>query len=441
MLKNRNDEEKRFYELEEEHTQDRSFKKERGRMWKRAAAIAASAMLFGTVAGASYQMSAVKDSSLNTVQASETETGTDANANENLIVSGQMNDVSAVAKKVMPSVVAITNKSTQEIKDYFYGTRTYEEESSGSGIIISKNDTELLIGTNNHVVENATTLSVCFSVDTEDPEDAVVSAVVKGTDSQHDLAVIAVNLEDIPDEVMEQIEIAELGSSEDVAVGEPAIAVGNALGYGQSVTLGIVSALDREVTVQDGNNFITNNMIQTDAAINFGNSGGALVNAKGQVIGINSVKTASSGVEGMGYAIPIDTARPIFEELMNRTTRTIVESEEQGFMGLTPVDVTAEAKQLYNMPSGAFVYNVVEGSAAEEAGIVKGDIITKVDGMTISSKDELLERMMYYKAGETIDVVLQSAQGSEYVERTVSVTLGERPEDETASAQPEESKN
>lgn len=442
MLNNRKDEEKRFYELEEEYTPNRSFgKRERGRMWKRAAAIAASAMLFGTVAGASYQMSAVKDSSLNTVQASETETTADAAGNENLIVSGQMNDVSAVAEKVMPSVVAITNQSTQEIRDYFYGTRTYEEESSGSGIIISKNDTELLIGTNNHVVENATTLSVCFSVDTEDPEDAVVSAVVKGTDSQHDLAVIAVNLEDIPDEVLDQIEIAELGSSEEVVVGEPAIAVGNALGYGQSVTLGIVSALNREVTVQDGNNFITNNMIQTDAAINFGNSGGALVNAKGQVIGINSVKTASSGVEGMGYAIPIDTARPIFEELMNRTTRTIVESEDQGFMGLTPVDVTAEAKQLYNMPSGAFVYNVIEGSAAEEAGIVKGDIITKVDGMTISSKDELLERMQYYKAGETIDVVLQSAQGSEYVERTVSVTLGERPEDETASTQSEESKS
>ena len=339
-----------------------------------------------------------------------------------------MNDVSAVVEKVMPSVVAITNKSTQEIKDYFYGTRTYEEESSGSGIIISKNETELLIGTNNHVVENATTLNVCFSVETEDPEDAVVSAVVKGTDSQHDLAVIAVNLEDIPEEVLNQIEIAELGSSEDIAVGEPAVAVGNALGYGQSVTLGIISALDREVTVQDGDNFITNNMIQTDAAINFGNSGGALVNAKGEVIGINSVKTASSGVEGMGYAIPIDTAKPIFEELMNRTTRTIVETEEQGFMGLTPVDVTAEAKQLYNMPSGAFVYDVMEESAAEEAGIVKGDIITKVDGMAISSKDELLERMQYYKAGETIDVVLQSAQGSEYVERTVSVTLGERPE-------------
>ncbi|MDO4454142.1 MAG: trypsin-like peptidase domain-containing protein [Eubacteriales bacterium] len=440
MLKDKKNEEKRFYELEEEITPNKfSRKKEPGRMWKRAAAIAASAMLFGTVAGASYQMSSVNHSDLNTVQASETETGADAN--EDLIVSGQMNDVSAVVEKVMPSVVAITNKSTQEIKDYFYGTRIYEEESSGSGIIISKNETELLIGTNNHVVENATTLNVCFSVETEDPEDAIVSAVVKGTDSQHDLAVIAVNLEDIPEEVLDQIEIAEFGSSEDIAVGEPAVAVGNALGYGQSVTLGIISALDREVTVQDGDNFITNNMIQTDAAINFGNSGGALVNAKGEVIGINSVKTASSGVEGMGYAIPIDTAKPIFEELMNRTTRTIVETEEQGFMGLTPVDVTAEAKQLYNMPSGAFVYDVIKGSAAEEAGIVKGDIITKVDGMAISSKDELLERMQYYKAGETIDVVLQSAQGSEYVERTVSVTLGERPEDETASAEPEENKS
>lgn len=443
MLKNRKNENKyevsespRVYKIDEENEMEAptaSRKKGSSRMWKRAAAIAASAMLFGVVAGTSYQMgtASVENSSMNTVHASETEDEASSS-----VASGEMNDVSDVVAKVMPSVVAITNKTTQEVKDYFYGTtRTYEEESSGSGIIIGKTDTELLIGTNNHVVEDATTLSACFSVDTEDPEDAVVSAVVKGTDSQSDLAVIAVSLDDIPDEVMDQIAIAELGSSADVSVGEPAIAVGNALGYGQSVTLGIVSALNREVSVQDGDNIITNSMIQTDAAINFGNSGGALVNSKGEVIGINSVKTASSGVEGMGYAIPIDTAKPIFDELMNRTTRTVVESDEQGYMGLTPVDVSAEAKQLYNMPSGAFIYNVVEGSAAEEAGLVRGDIITKVDGMTISSKDELLERMQYYKAGETIDVVVQSAQGSEYVERTVTITLGEKPQDETAQSE------
>ncbi|MDY3765225.1 MAG: trypsin-like peptidase domain-containing protein [Lachnospiraceae bacterium] len=441
MLDNR--ENKDYYELEDnsecnrDENRKNKARKENRRMWKRTAVIAASAMLFGTVAGASYQLSsaAVQDSYVSTVQASETS----ADAEEFIQTSGRLNDVSDIAAKVMPSVVAITNKSTQEIKDMFYGvTRTYEAESSGSGIIISKNDTELLIGTNNHVVEDATTLSVCFSVETEDPEDAVVSAVVKGTDSQYDLAVIAVNLEDIPDEVMDQIAIAELGTSEDLKVGEPAIAVGNALGYGQSVTLGIISALNREVTVQDGNHTITNTMIQTDAAINFGNSGGALVNSKGQVIGINSVKTASSGVEGMGYAIPIDTAKPIFESLMTLTTRTIVDAGEQGYMGIQIVDVSTEAKQLYNMPSGAFISSVIEGSAAEKAGLVRGDIITKMDGVTISSRDELLSRMQYYKAGETIDVVVQSAQGSEYIERTVTITLGEKPVDETKSRQTEE---
>lgn len=445
MLKNREDrnhyesyelsEESRYDEMTEgnQRTQKKTSRKRgNGRLWKRTAVIAASAMLFGTVAGVSYQMSSasVENSYISTVQASETS----GDADDGVQVSGRLNDVSDIAAKVMPSVVAITNQSTQEIKDMFSrATRVYETESSGSGIIISKNDTELLIGTNNHVVEDATTLSVCFSVDVEDPEDAVVSAVVKGTDSQRDLAVIAVNLEDIPDEVMDQIAIAELGSSEDLLVGEPAIAVGNALGYGQSVTLGIISALNREVTVQDGNHTITNDMIQTDAAINFGNSGGALVNAKGQVIGINSVKTASSGVEGMGYAIPIDTAKPIFEELMALTTRTLVDESEQGYMGITIIDVSTEAKQLYNMPSGAFISAVGEGTAAEEAGLAKGDIITKIDGVTISSKDELLNRMQYYRAGETIDVVVQSAQGSEYVERTVTITLGEKPASETSS--------
>ena len=453
MLKDRNNENNyesyelnensRYYEIDTENETSRkknSPKRGRSRMWKRAAAIAASAMLFGTVAGASYQatIATVDGSNVDTVQASETESDSSSNAQTSI----QTYDVSGVVEKVMPSVVAITNISVQEVSDFFYGTLTYDSESSGSGIIIGQNDTELLIGTNNHVVEDATDLSVCFSVDAdglEDPEDAVVSAVVKGTDSQHDLAVIAVNLDDISDEVMDQIAIAELGSSADLSIGEPAIAIGNALGYGQSVTLGIISAMDREITVQDGDHTVTNTMIQTDAAINFGNSGGALVNSQGQVIGINSVKTAESGVEGMGYAIPIDTAKPIFEELMNLTTRTVVEEEEQGYMGVSVVDISSEAKQLYSMPSGAFVYSVEEGSAAEEAGLVRGDIITKIDGVTISSRDELLERMQYYKSGETIDLIVQSAQGSEYVERTVTITLGEKPQDTTTSEQSSES--
>lgn len=447
MLRDRNSENNyEYYELDEnsryyktdadrEASAKRSQKKARSRMWKRAAAIAASAMLFGSVAGASYQMASVDQSDMDTVQASETEDSSSGQA------SMQAYDVSDVVEKVMPSVVAITNISVEEVPNFFYGTLTYDSESSGSGFIIGQNDTELLIGTNNHVVEDATDLSVCFSVDTEsleDPEDAVVSATVKGTNSERDLAVIAVNLEDIPDEVMSQIAVAEMGSSSDLSIGEPAIAIGNALGYGQSVTLGIISALDREVSVEDGDHTVTNTMIQTDAAINFGNSGGVLVNAQGQVIGINSVKTAESGVEGMGYAIPIDTAQPIFEELMNMTTRTVVDEGEQGYMGVSVVDISSEAKQLYSMPSGAFVYSVEEGSAAEAAGLVRGDIITKLDGVTISTRDELLERMQYYKAGETIDLIVQSAQGSEYIERTVTITLGEKPQETASSGQNEE---
>ena len=289
MLRDRNSENNyEYYELDEnsryyktdadrEASAKRSQKKARSRMWKRAAAIAASAMLFGSVAGASYQMASVDQSDMDTVQASETEDSSSGQA------SMQAYDVSDVVEKVMPSVVAITNISVEEVPNFFYGTLTYDSESSGSGFIIGQNDTELLIGTNNHVVEDATDLSVCFSVDTEsleDPEDAVVSATVKGTNSERDLAVIAVNLEDIPDEVMSQIAVAEMGSSSDLSIGEPAIAIGNALGYGQSVTLGIISALDREVSVEDGDHTVTNTMIQTDAAINFGNSGGVLVNAQ-----------------------------------------------------------------------------------------------------------------------------------------------------------------
>ena len=323
----------------------------------------------------------------------------------------------------MASIVAITTVSVQQVQSMFFGTTEQEEEGSGSGIIVAQNDDELLVATNNHVVDGAETLSVCFTVDVEEPEDLVVEGQIKGTDPSNDLAVVAVKLKDIPDTVKSKIKVIEMGDSDQLKVGQQVVAIGNALGYGQSLTVGYVSALNREVTVDN----VTNELIQTDAAINFGNSGGALLNTSGQLIGINSVKAAATGVEGMGYAIPINTASPILGDLMNRTTRSKVDTDEKGYMGITLVDVSDEAKEIYSMPSGAFVYSVEEGSAAEKAGIKKGDIITKFDGAAISSRDELLSRMDYYKAGETVDVVLSSANGGEYEERTVSITLAVKP--------------
>ena len=262
-------------------------------------------------------------------------------------------------------------------------------------------------------------------MDTENTDDAVVKAQVKGTDSDHDLAVVAVSLSDISEDVQSKLKVAVMGDSDKLKIGNQVIAIGNALGYGQSLTVGYISALNREVTIDN----VSNNMIQTDAAINFGNSGGALLDANGNLIGINSAKAADTGVEGMGYAIPINTASPILDELMNRTTRAkVTDSEELGFLGVDARDVSEEARQIYNLPAGAFVYSVVEGSPAEKAGIKKGDIITKLDGITISSRNELFSRMEYYKAGETIDVVVKTAQGGEYVENTFSVTLAKKSE-------------
>lgn len=371
------------------------------------------------------------DSGISSKEMQGSASGTEAESKEVNAVSGSSDGVAAVARNSMPSIVAITNKSVKEVQDLFFGTTQREALSSGSGVIIDQNDSELLIATNNHVVDGAEELSVYFTVDVDDPESSVVQAQVKGTDPDHDLAVVAVNLSDIPADVKEQIKIATLGDSDSLEVGQQAIAIGNALGYGQSLTAGYISALNREVTVDN----ITNSMIQTDAAINFGNSGGALLNIKGELIGINSVKAAASGVEGMGYAIPINTAKPILDELMNRTTRSKVTEEEKGYMGISPYDVSAEARQVYNMPSGAFVYEVTEGTPAEKAGIHKGDIIIKVDGVNVASASDLLERMKYYKVGETIDVVVATADNGEYIERTVTITLGEKPEAASSSGE------
>lgn len=408
-------------------------KKKKGLAPKLVAA-ASVALVFGVVASAAFQATGYVGGKLfPDTQQTETKissTGIVNNTAKGEAVSTGSTDVSLVAQNAMPSIVSITNKTVTEVQNYFFGgSQQQEEESSGSGIIVAKNDKELLIATNNHVVENAENLAVCFTVDVENQEEKVVTAQVKGTDPEHDLAVIAVQLSDIPSEVLGQIKIAEMGDSDGLQVGQQAIAIGNALGYGQSLTSGVISALDREVTVQTTTGDVTNNLIQTDAAINFGNSGGALLNISGQLIGINSVKAASTGVEGMGYAIPINTAKPILDDLMNRTTRTKVDTDKLGFMGVTPVDVSEEAKQVYNMPSGAFVYQVQEDSAAEKAGLIKGDIITKIDGITISSASELLNRMQYYKSGETIELQVQAAEGGEYKERTVKITLDKKPAD------------
>ena len=349
--------------------------------------------------------------------------------------------VAAVAKATMPSVVAITSVSIQEITSFFGYGMEYPSTGSGSGIIVGENDDELLIATNNHVIEGATTLSVCFigddvvnaeketrnvaSGDGDINIDDAVSAKIKGTDETNDLAVIAVEKKDIPEDTMSEIKIAQLGSSDDLVVGEQVVAIGNALGYGQTVTSGWVSALNRTITLEGGST--ASNLIQTDAAINPGNSGGALLNMKGELIGINCAKYASSDVEGTGYAIPISEAQPILEDLMNRKTRDKVSgSSKAGYLDVEVTDLTAGAIQMYNMPSGAFVMRVTPGGAAEQAGIQKNDIIVKFDGQTVSGRSDLVEKLSYYTAGETIDVVVARPDDGEYKEQTISVTLASR---------------
>lgn len=328
-------------------------------------------------------------------------------------------DVSAVVENCMPSIVAITGKSVEDIETYYYGTQEYEAESAASGIIIAQNDDELLIATNSHVVADTSDLNVCFSAESDDTDDLVAPAKIKGMDKDNELAVIAVQLSDIPEAVRSQLRIAKIGDSDALKVGQAAIAIGNALGYGQSVTSGIISALNREITIDN----FSKPVIMTDAAINFGNSGGALLNANGEVIGINVAKEAGQSSESMGYSIPINTAVPILKELVNRETRDKLSNSERGYIGATVVDVSDDAKDLYDMPQGAFVYEVSEGSAAEQAGIHKGDIITKFEGISVTDKEDLIDQMSYYKVGETVTLEVQSATNGSYEVREVEVTL------------------
>ncbi len=337
--------------------------------------------------------------------------------------SSDVYDVSDIVTNCMPSVVSITNVGTTEFRTFF-GTYEQESQSSGSGIIIGRNDTEILIVTNNHVVSKANEISVYFNSDGEDAdEDNVISAKVKGTDPGKDLAVIAVKVSDIPQETLDIIKIATIGDSGMLAVGEPVVAIGNAYGYGLSVTSGIVSALNREVSVESDGMMINNRLIQTDAAINPGNSGGALLNSKGELIGINSVKFISEEVEGMGYAIPISDVETIIGDLMNKVTRDLVEESDRGYLGITGVDVTTDASKNYGMPEGVYINTITEGGAAEKAGLQKGDIITKLDGSRITGYSQLRETLSYYSSGETISITIQRMENSEYAEKVLEITL------------------
>ncbi|MCB6689560.1 S1C family serine protease [Blautia wexlerae] len=422
---------------------------------KKAGATIALAVIFGLVAAAVFQAANfAADRFLNTgkssVQIKTTdsvdlqETASDDSTADKVLSDSENGTVAAVAQASMPSVVAITTVSVQEIPSFFgYSSRQYKSASTGSGIIVGDNDDELLIATNNHVVDGATTLSVCFigddvaNAETEtvnagdngdlNVEDAV-SAKIKGTDADNDLAVVAVKKSDIPEDTLNQIKIAQIGSSDDLAVGQQVVAIGNALGYGQSVTSGWISALNRTISTDDGTN--STGLIQTDAAINPGNSGGALLNMKGELIGINSAKYADSAVEGMGYAIPISKAKPILEELMNRETREKVDSSKKGYLGVSLASLTTEAIEMYNMPTGAFVRSVEDDSPAQEAGICKGDIIVKFDGQKVSDGDDLLDKLQYYKSGEKIEAVIARATNGEYEENTIELTLGTRPDNE-----------
>ena len=402
-------------------------KKERkpGGFGKQLAKCAALALVFGLVAGGvmtgvNYASGKVLGTTnAGNVQASLT-TGDDSTVQPTAISSSYVaTDVSDIVDEVMPSIVAITNVSQTEYQSFWGQSKTYESTSCGSGIIVSQDKEYLYVATNNHVVEGANSLTVTFA------NDDTVSAEIKGTDPSTDLAVVKVALSSIKDDTMSAIKVATLGSSDTLKVGESCIAIGNALGYGQSVTTGVISALNREVSVSDSSSSTnyTAELIQTDAAINPGNSGGALLNTAGEVIGINSVKYSDTSVEGIGYAIPMDTAKPIIEELI---TKEKVDESNSAYLGIVGVDVTSDVAKTYNMPTGVYVAQVMEGAAAEQAGIQKGDIITKFDGKDVTSMEELSSNMQYYAAGTTVDVEIERSSNGQYEEQTISVTLGKK---------------
>lgn len=391
--------------------------------WKKGVAVVASAAVFGGVAGGAFYGIAgnqIKKLDALTNTTTEVASTTSAATTQSLSLTstasvGNGMDVSTIAENVMPSVVAINISAIVEQQGMFGYTQQYEAEGSGSGIIIGENDSELLMVTNNHVVSDATTVNVTFA-DGESYE-----AQVKSTDSDTDLAIVVVKLSDIKESTMNQIKIAAIGDSDSLKVGEQVVAIGNALGYGQSVTTGIVSAKDRT------NSTNTTPLIQTDAAINPGNSGGALLNMKGEVIGINSSKYSDTTVEGMGYAIPITAVQDRLDDLMNRQTREKVDESEKGYLGISCATVSSDVSEAYGIPEGVLVTDVASKSAAEKAGIKANYVITKIDGQSISSAEELTEKLNYYAVGETVPITYEYLKDDAYVEKTVDVTLMENP--------------
>lgn len=390
--------------------------------------LAAAAIAFGLIAGIVFQgytaitfpkttqSGEVSDNNLQIAEVTQ-DTGKDGNvvttdASTDTVVT----DVSDVVANVMPSIVAINSTATATSYDFFGREYSQESQGSGSGIIIGQNDDKILIVTNNHVIQDATAIEVVFA------DETTATGVVKGSDSNADLAIVTVDASALSAETTAAIKVATIGDSDQVKAGDMAIAIGNALGYGQSVTVGYISAVDREVTIEEQ----TMTLLQTDAAINPGNSGGALLNSKGEVIGINSVKFASEEVEGMGYAIPISSAIPMINELINRE---VVSESEQGFLGIdasTAQNVTELYAQRFNMPIGVYVNDVVEASPAETAGLMQGDIITGIDNITIETIDDLKNALSYKKAGDTISLIIQVKENGEYVEKTLSITLAEK---------------
>ena len=396
--------------------QDQGPKKKHGKGASRWAKVVCTGLVFGVVASAAFQASnIVAGKVLGTTQTTNKTAKTTTTANSAKLTtssnssSGTAN-VTEVAKNAMPSIVSITNMSVQEVQNFFGGTQKQKSESAGSGIIVGQNDSELLIVTNNHVVEGSSTLTVTF-IDEES-----VEADIKGTDSDKDLAVVAVPLSKIKDSTMNKIAVATLGDSDKTQVGDQVIAIGNALGYGQSVTTGIVSAKERTMDSYDGK------LLQTDAAINPGNSGGALLNANGEVIGINSAKIATETVEGIGYAIPVSDVSDLITNLMNQKTKTKVAESERGYIGIKGVDVTSDSAQMYNMPTGVYVSEVISGGGAEKAGITKGAVITGIEGTTVDGMDALQEQLQYYKAGEKVKITVQTqSKNGEYEKKDVEV--------------------
>lgn len=394
-------------------------------MKKKWATLVAMALIFGLIAGGvMYGVNAAGNRLYAQNHISNTDTLSDTEKDSSDSTGDNSESVEEVTKNAMPSLVTISTMSVEEMRNFFGGTQKYEVQGAGTGVIVGKNDSELLIATNNHVVEGASSLSVGFI------DESTAEGSVKGTDADNDLAVVSVKLSDIPDDTMNQIKIATVGDSDDLELGEQVVAIGNALGYGQSVTCGYVSALDRNLTLTDENGATINStgLIQTDAAINPGNSGGALLNMKGELIGINEAKTAStpdgSSVDNIGFAIPIDKAESSIKDLMNLPTREKVDESQASYLGIQGSSVTSDITQLYGIPEGVAVSEVVENGPADTAGIQKGDVITELDGRTVSNIEQLQDTLEYYAAGETVKVTVERQESGSYQPEEVTVTLG-----------------